>query len=223
MDYGRRLTSPHEGFTLLGSADYDISEHVNAYTVINFANSVTETRREPAPTSGNFAVAIPFASDPNTKYLPSIAQSPTLGVNVGDTLPEFRVGGKRGTNCAPTGGCTMQQAFPVTAELRNLLNSRPNVTLNNAASPFNGQTVCELREVDSNAGNAGHTVQVPASGTTPAYTRCRWIPTRARPSRPAAPTLPGACRTSWVTCHPAARPTTRPPTRSLPASRAILA
>jgi iron complex outermembrane recepter protein len=170
VDYGRRLTSPHEGFTLLGSADYDISEHVNAYTVINFATSETETRREPAPTSGAFVVSIPYASDPNTKYLPSIAQVPTLGVNVGDTLPEFRTGGKRGTNCAPTGGCTMQQAFPVTPELRTLLNSRPNVTLNNAASPFNGQTVCELRTVDSNAGNAGHTVQVPASGTTPAYT-----------------------------------------------------
>ncbi len=170
VDYGRRLTSPHDGFTLLGSADYDISEHVNAYTVINFATSNTETRREPSPTSGAFAVAIPYASDPNTKYLPSIVQTPALGLAVGDTLPEYRVGGKRGTNCAPTGGCTMQQAFPVSPELATLLNARPNVTLNNAASPFNGQTVCELRTVDSNAGNAGHTVQVPASGTTPAYT-----------------------------------------------------
>ena len=170
VDYGRRLTSPREGYTLLGTADFDISETVTAYTAINFATSETETRREPAPASGSFAATIPYHSNPNIKYLPSIAQTATLGVGIGDTLPEYRVGGKRGTNCAPTGGCTMQQAFPVTPELQTLLNARPNVTLNSAGNPFNGQTVCEVRAIDSNAGIAGHTVQVPASGTTPAYT-----------------------------------------------------
>ena len=170
VDYGRRLTSPREGYTLFANADYDVTDHIQAYSAISFASSNTETRREPAPTSGAFTVSIPYSSDPNVKYLPSIAQAPTLGVNIGDTLPDYRVGGKRGTNCAPTGGCTMQQAFPVSAELRTLLNSRPNVLINNAASPFNGLSACELHQVDSNAGLAGHTVQVPASGANPAYT-----------------------------------------------------
>ena len=171
VDYGRRLTSPREGFTLLGSADFDVSDHVTAYSTINFATSKTETRREPAPTSGAFAVAIPYHSNPAAKYLPSIAQTATLGVDVGDTLPEYRVGGARGTNCAPTGGCTMQQAFPITPELQTLLNSRPmSPTQTNTASPFVGLSLCELRTVDSNAGVPGHTVQVPASGTNPAYT-----------------------------------------------------
>lgn len=176
VDYGRRLTSPRQGYTLFGSGDFNFNEHVTAYSVISFANSETETRREPAPTSGAFAVAIPYNSDPSAKYLPSIAQTPQPGIAIGDTLPEYRAGGKRGTNCAPTGGCTMQQAFPVTSELRTLLNSRPDVVLGSiggaptATSPFNGMSVCELREIDSNAANTGHTAQVPAANGRPAYT-----------------------------------------------------
>jgi outer membrane receptor protein involved in Fe transport len=61
----------------------------------------------------------------------------------------------------------MAQAFPVSAELRTLLNSRPDVILNNAGSPFNGMSVCELREVDSNAGQPGHVVQATTAGGTP--------------------------------------------------------
>ena len=176
VDYGRRLTSPREGYTLFGSGDFEFNEHVKAYSQISFANSKTETRREPAPTSGAFAVAIPYNSDPTAKYLPSVAQTPVPGINIGDTLPEYRAGGKRGLNCAPTGGCTMQQAFPVTPEMQTLLNSRPDVVLGSiggaatATSPFNGMSVCELRAIDSNAGAAGHTVQVPAANGRPAYT-----------------------------------------------------
>jgi iron complex outermembrane recepter protein len=175
VDYDRRLTSPREGYTLFANADFNINEKVTAYSVINFANSDTETRREPAPTSGAFAVAIPYHSDPTARYLPSIAQTPQPGIAIGDTLPEFRAGGARGTNCAPTGGCTMQQAFPVTPEMRTLLNSRPDVVLGtiggaaSATSPFNGMSVCELRTIDSNAGVPGHTAQVAAANGRPAY------------------------------------------------------
>ncbi|MEJ0037641.1 MAG: TonB-dependent receptor [Gammaproteobacteria bacterium] len=176
VDYGRRLTSPRDGYTLFANADYELNEHIQAYSAISFANSNTETRREPAPTSGAFAVAIPYSSDPTAKYLPSIATIPVPGVAIGDTLPEFRTGGTRGTNCGPTGGCTMQQAFPVSAEMKTLLNSRPDVVLGTiggaptATSPFNGLSVCELRAPDVNAGAAGHTVQVPAANGRPAYT-----------------------------------------------------
>ncbi|MEJ1964921.1 MAG: TonB-dependent receptor [Gammaproteobacteria bacterium] len=176
VDYDRRLTSPRDGYTLFANADYDFNEHITAYSAISFANSNTETRREPAPTSGAFAVAIPYNSDPTAKYLPSIATIPQPGIAIGDTLPEYRAGGARGTNCATTGGCTMQQAFPVTPELRTLLNSRPDVVLGSiggaptATSPFNGLSVCELRAADANAGVAGHTVQVPAANGRPAYT-----------------------------------------------------
>jgi outer membrane receptor protein involved in Fe transport len=176
VDYDRRLTSPREGYTLFANADFQINDRVKAYSSINFASSETETRREPAPTSGAFAVAIPYHSDPNARYLPSVAQTPRPGIAVGDTLPEYRAGGARGTNCAPTGGCTMQQAFPTPGELQTLLNSRPDVILGTvggaptAASPFNGMSVCDLRTIDVNAGNVGHTAQVPAANGRPAHT-----------------------------------------------------
>lgn len=171
VDYGRRLTSPREAYTLFANGDYEINDHVTAYSQIQFANSHTETRREPSPASGNWTISIPYHSDPNVKYLPSIAQTPSPGVAVGDTLPEYRSGGSRGLNCAPTGGCTMQQAFPVTPELATLLNSRAG-TAAVSSGPFAGQpgSACELRAIDSNAGVGTHVVQVPAAGGRPAYT-----------------------------------------------------
>jgi iron complex outermembrane receptor protein len=175
VDWDRRLTSPREGYTLFANADFNINEKVTAYSVINFANSETETRREPAPTSGAFAVSIPYHSDPDARYLPSIVQVPQPGLAIGDTLPEYRVGGSRGTNCAPTGGCTMQQAFPVTPEMQFLLNSRPDVVLGGvgqaptATSPFNGLSVCELRLIDTNTSLPGHVAQVAAADGRPAH------------------------------------------------------
>jgi len=143
VDWGRRLTSPREAFTLFANGDYTINEHVTAYSSIQFANSHTETRREPSPASGNWTVAIPYSSDPTVRYAPSIATVAAPGVAVGDTLPEFRAGGSRGLSCAPTGGCTMQEAFPVSPELAILLNSRTQPTLTSGA--FAGQNACELR------------------------------------------------------------------------------
>jgi len=169
VDYGRRLTSPREGYTLLGDADFKINDHVTAYSTISFAHSQTETRREPSPASGNWAVSIPYHSNPDEVYLPSVAQTTANGLTVGQTLPEYRAGGARGTNCPVTGGCTMAQAFPVPAELRTLLNSRPDVNLVNANSPFNGMSVCELRSLDVNATAGRQTAQRTTTGGT-AYT-----------------------------------------------------
>ena len=169
VDYGRRLTSPREGYTLLGSADYAINDRVTAYSTISFANSHTETRREPSPASGNWGVAIPYHSNTAEVYLPSVVQVTGNGLTAGQTLPEYVAGGKRGTNCAPTGGCTMAQAFPVPAELRTLLSSRPDVLLANASSPFNGMSVCELRQLDVNATAGRQTAQRTTTGGT-AYT-----------------------------------------------------
>ncbi|MFO1505220.1 MAG: TonB-dependent receptor [Steroidobacteraceae bacterium] len=171
VDYGRRLTSPREAYTLLGSADYAVTDHITAYSTISFASSHTETRREPSPASGNWGIAIPFHSNVNEIYLPSISQVTANGQTAGQTLLEYRstaLGGTntRGTNCG-LNGCTMAQAFPVPAELRTLLASRPDVYLNNANSPFNGMSVCELREIDKNAGQPGHVVQATTAGGTP--------------------------------------------------------
>lgn len=174
VDYGRWLSSPRESYAMFGRANYEITDGLRAFTNVNFTSSQTNTRREPAPALGAWSVAIPFHSDPDARYLPSIAQFSRPGVNVGDTLPEYRVGGARGTNCDDVGGCTMQEAFPVPEELAILLASRPNVVRGGdadpATNPWGGLSVCELRTRDFNAGLPGHTVQVPASGGNPAHT-----------------------------------------------------
>ncbi len=51
--------------------------------------------------------------------------APSLNAN-GNTNPAYLPGGQYGLNCAPTGGCTKSQTFPVSAELAALLDSRPN-------------------------------------------------------------------------------------------------
>ncbi|MBK6674102.1 MAG: TonB-dependent receptor [Proteobacteria bacterium] len=169
VDYGRRLTSPREAYTLMGDADFAINDRVTAYSTVTFAHSTTETRREPSPASGNWGIAIPYHSNSAEVYLPSVVQVAANGLTVGQTLPEYAAGGKRGTNCAPTGGCTMAQAFPVPAEMRTLLNSRPDPLLINANSPFNGMSVCELRELDVNATAGRQAAQRTTTGGT-AYT-----------------------------------------------------
>ncbi len=176
VDWGRWLSSPRESYAVFGRAKYEIREGLRAFTNVNFTSSRTSSRREPAPAVGTWTAAIPFHSDPNVKYLPSIAQTPRPGIAAGDTLPEYRVGGSRGTNCPDVGGCTMQQAFPVPEELAALLSSRPDVIrstatdpANPATNPWGGLSVCELRTRDFNEGLPGHTVQVPASGGNPAH------------------------------------------------------
>jgi hypothetical protein len=86
----------------------------------------------------------------------------------------------------------MQQAFPVTPGLQTLLNARPNVTLNLAGNPFNGQTVCEVRAIDSTPVSQG-TLSVPASGSTPAYT-VQMDPNTGETFKTCGANSAGACR-----------------------------
>jgi outer membrane receptor protein involved in Fe transport len=165
VDYGRWLTSPREAYTLFASGTYEFDNGMEAFTSFNFASSDTETRREPAPYQGGFGAVIPFGG--NQIYLPSLVQVPAAGQTFGATRPEYRVGGTRGTNCPDMGGCTMGQAFPVPAELRTLLVSRPTPLIGttgvNANNPFRGLSDCNIYALAANPGAPG--VQTnPASG-----------------------------------------------------------
>ncbi len=166
IDWDRRLTGPREGYTLVGNADYEISDHVTAFASFNFAASDTETRREPAPFSGpTFGVAVPFAAtDVNGLspiYLPSVVQVGSAAAPVGTTVTSYRAGGVKGTNCPATGGCTMAQAFPLPGDvfdssgrvitkggLRTLLESRPTPGGVITSGAFQGlPNNCTLRSV----------------------------------------------------------------------------
>jgi outer membrane receptor protein involved in Fe transport len=133
---------------------YDFENGMEAFTNVHFASSEARTRREPAPYQGGFGAVIPFGS--NEIYLPSLVQVPTAGQPAGSTLPEYRVGGTKGTNCPATGGCTMAQAFPVPAELRALLLSRPSPTIaNTGTNPFRGLSDCNVYTLAPNPGAPG--------------------------------------------------------------------
>jgi outer membrane receptor protein involved in Fe transport len=154
VDYGRWLSSPREAYNMFARGTYDFDNGIEAFTNFHFASSDTETRREPAPYQGGFGAVIPFGG--NEIYLPSLVQVPTAAQPAGATLPEYRVGGTKGTNCPDTGGCTMAQAFPVPAELRALLQSRPDVAIaNTGTNPFRGLSDCNLYSVAANPGAPG--------------------------------------------------------------------
>ncbi len=166
IDWDRRLTGPREGYSLVGNAQYDISDRLEAFASFNFAASDTETRREPSPFSGpTFGVAVPFAATDATGltpiYLPSVVQVGSAAAPVGSTVTSFRTGGTKGTNCPATGGCTMAQAFPLPGDvfdangrvitkggLRTLMESRPTPGGNIAAGAFRGlPNNCNIRSV----------------------------------------------------------------------------
>jgi len=136
VDYGRWLSSPRDAYNLIGRGTFDLADNLELYANFHFASSQTFTRREPAPVLGGFNVIIPFDSqlDGEQIYLPS------LNAATGQTISSFLPGGVRGTTCAPTGGCTMSQAFPVPDELRTLLESRPEQTW--TSGPFTGLSRC---------------------------------------------------------------------------------
>ena len=139
VDYGRWLSSPRDAYNLLGRATFDITDELELYANFHFASSETYTRREPAPILGGFNVVIPFDSqlDGEDIYLPSV------DLATGQTVSSYLAGGVHGTSCAPTGGCTMSEVFPVPPELRILLESRPEETWG-PDSPFAGLSRCNV-------------------------------------------------------------------------------
>lgn len=189
VDYGRWLSNPREAYTLLGRATYDITDRVSAFANFNFASSNTQTRREPAPFSGGFGAIIPFHSG-NAVYLPSLVANPQVAGQL-ITRSEFLAGGSRGTSCAPTGGCTMAQAFPLpgdvlnadgtvatAGDLRRLLESRaPAAAITTATSPFRGLTSCQQYSLAGGATTPGAQL----NPTTGAYYLIQMDPNTGEP------------------------------------------
>ncbi len=143
VDYGRWLTLPREGYSLFGRGSFEFNDHLSAFANFTFASSKTTTRREPAPFQAGFGAVIPFG-DASTIYAPSLVTVAGGGQQIGDTKREFQTGGSRGLSCAPTGGCTMAQAFPVSAEMRTLLASRPTSVNAASAGAFAGLPACNV-------------------------------------------------------------------------------
>ena len=109
-------TIPLDRSSVFGRATYDISDKVTAYAQVLGVSSKTRRYFTDSPAVAGWGMIAPHG---NSVYAPSLLAD---GVT---TNPSYTAGGQFGLNCAPTGGCTKSQAFPVSTELNALLNSRP--------------------------------------------------------------------------------------------------
>jgi outer membrane receptor protein involved in Fe transport len=107
---------PLDRSSVFGRASYDMSEKVSAYAQVLSVSSDTRRYFTDSPAIGGWGL---IAQHGNGIYAPS------LNAN-GTTNAAYLPGGQFGLNCAPTGGCTKSQTFPVSTELAALLDSRPN-------------------------------------------------------------------------------------------------
>lgn len=110
-----RYSSPLTRYSLFGKANFAFNDHVEAYSQVNFVNTTNRQVLQPSGAVGGFAASIPYGSQ---VYGPSLADD---GVT---TLAEYQAGGAYGLNCAPTGGCSRSEAFPVSPDLASLLDAR---------------------------------------------------------------------------------------------------
>ena len=111
---------PLDRSSVFGRATYAVSDTVEAYAQVLSVSSKTRRYFTDSPAIGGWGL---IAVHGNGVYAPSLNGD-------GTTNAAYRAGGQYGLNCAPTGGCTKSQAFPVSPELGALLDSRPNPEAN---------------------------------------------------------------------------------------------
>jgi iron complex outermembrane receptor protein len=104
-------STPLTRYSAFGRTVYDMTDSLRAFAQGTFVMTDVNTVLFPTPLTG---VQVPHG---NGVYAPSVDAQ-------GNTLSAYRAGGIHGLNCAPTGGCTNSEVWPVPAELRALLDSR---------------------------------------------------------------------------------------------------
>jgi outer membrane receptor protein involved in Fe transport len=107
---------PLERYSLFGRAHYDVSENITAFAQVLYSENSTRSVGSDPPMLGGWRTPVPHG---NGIYAPSVDAN-------GNTLLDYRAGGRHGLNCPPVGGCTKSQAWPTPPELTALLDSRPN-------------------------------------------------------------------------------------------------
>lgn len=109
------VSTPLERYSVFGRGRFGLTEKVEVYAQANFIQTSTKTAQQWSPAVGQWSAEIPHGLG---------IFAPSLNTN-GTTNADYLPGGSKGLSCAPTGGCTNSQAFPVPVELALLLDSRP--------------------------------------------------------------------------------------------------
>jgi outer membrane receptor protein involved in Fe transport len=106
-------STPLTRYSAFGRTTYELTDSFSAFAQGTFVMTDVATVLFPTPLTG---ALVPHG---DRVYAPSVDAN-------GNTLPAYLAGGRHGLNCAPTGGCSVSQVWPVPAELQALLDSRPN-------------------------------------------------------------------------------------------------
>jgi iron complex outermembrane receptor protein len=109
--------SPLRRYSVFARADTDMSDNVNWFAQFMFNESNNSAIGNPATMTGGWRTAVPHGDG---IYAPSLEDD---GIT---TRSPYLPGGRHGLNCAPTGGCTKSQVWPLPPELFRLVESRPN-------------------------------------------------------------------------------------------------
>lgn len=109
---------PLNRYSFFGRGRYELTDRITATAQANFSRSRAETLLGiPGAGLGANSAIVPHGSE---VYAPSLEAD---GVT---TKAAYLAGGTYGLNCAPMGGCTESQAFPLPPEIETLLDSRTN-------------------------------------------------------------------------------------------------
>ena len=119
---GHKANVPLERYSLFTRGEYKMTDTISLFLQANNVEAKTTQLWQVSPATGGWSSTIPHGSG---IYAPSLASN-------GSTLTAYRAGGQFGLNCPATGGCTNSQAYPVSPELAQLLDSRadPNQAFN---------------------------------------------------------------------------------------------
>jgi iron complex outermembrane recepter protein len=109
---------PLDRTSVFGRAEYELTDTVSSYVQLISVQSDTRRLFNASPAVAGWGMVAPYGSE---IYAPSL----TTG---GTTDPAYLPGGRFGLNCLADGvaGCTESEAWPVSPELRTLLDSRAN-------------------------------------------------------------------------------------------------
>jgi outer membrane receptor protein involved in Fe transport len=118
------LSTPQTRYSFFAKGEYDITSNVRFVSQANFSRTKTRTLSLNTVSIGSFGVNIPYNNSIYTGNA-QLGIASSLLAN-GSTNPDYLAGGRYGLSCPAVGGCTNRQVFPVTAEVRTLLDSRAN-------------------------------------------------------------------------------------------------
>jgi outer membrane receptor protein involved in Fe transport len=132
-------STPLNRYSLFARGGWEFNDSAAWFLQGNLSQNHVDTRSQFSPAITGWGAQIPHGTGRNCLSVgvasgvcqdtdPLPANLATFGswANV-PTNAAYRANGSAGINCAATGGCTNDQAFPVPTELGILLNSRPNI------------------------------------------------------------------------------------------------